>query len=87
MARLIEHGVQDRHNQRLYGKETPCSGGATFKPASMVDTKPAFQALALGFAGTWIVFIAELCMNNWSTIKKISFRFVHSVDYQINSHR
>lgn len=70
MYRLIEHGVQDRHNQRMYGKEAGCSGSSSFfTPASMVDTLPAFLVFAWGFGGTVLVFAVELTAAHWRTLR------------------
>lgn len=86
MFRLIEHGVQDRHNQRMYGKEAWCSGSASFfTPASMVDTLPAFLVFAWGFGGTVMVLVVELTLKHWRTVRSWWTRANNFANVNVNS--
>lgn len=58
--RLIEHGIQDRHNKRIYTTEPKCSGNeASFASASLLDTAPAFLVLVWGYVAAAVVFLGE----------------------------
>lgn len=76
MCRLIEHGIQNRHNSRLYVKEIVCSGGGSFfSPASMVDTLPAFKVMAWGLGGTVLIFFMELTVKYRKKLRKMLSKF------------
>lgn len=64
MFRMHEHGLQDRHNSRMYTKKPRCSGSAgNFITASLVDTKPAIVVLLWGICLAICLLAIELTVN------------------------